>query len=241
MPLVLPGAIILGPRASSAPSNIRQYLASIGKDSWLANWLATSGLAPNSDGSGGAVADGGAWGCWSTFENVASNWKFIQPTSAKRPAYTAGGASFDGLPAVYGNAASWTAYLDSATALNKDYTLLISTEMKNVTGGVISQNLSYGISVYGVANAEPTYHYEGTAAGGNPLPKAVSSTPAGATWLNIRRIAISSGTGTTRYGYAPHLFSWAGSSAWSNALIRQIVFCPKLTASECAQAIQYLV
>lgn len=109
---------------SSSPANISAYLTSIGFTTH-AYWTAASGLAPNSDGSGGTVANNGAVGYWSpAYQTGFSGLLWTQTSSSLRPTYQATGA--DGVPAIRGNGTTLCINLNSTSALDSAHTILLS-------------------------------------------------------------------------------------------------------------------
>ena len=236
MPLLLPGSAAIGPRPASGPATLPAFLASIAKASFYGIYTAGQNMAANSDGSGGAVADGGAVGCWTASDTASWTAKFIQATSASRPAY--GATISGGQPAIYGNGTSWSMALDSATALDRDHTILMSVETMSQNGYVFTQNGDQW-SYYQRSGANPDIYWATNLATGNGLPRAGQG-ELSTTYQRIQRIAISTGSGTAHYGNAMRIFSGA-SAYFATCRIRQIAFVPKLTGLECARALPLLV
>ena len=239
MPLIIPNSLRLGPTgSSSAPASLSAFLTSIGKASWYANWLASLGLDSLSTGLGGAVASGGVVGRWSPLEQVGFNYNFIQATSANRPTYDATICS-DGVPAIYGNGSSWSLSLDSTTALNRDFTILISAETLNASNSYLFSKGGDQWSYYtnSIGNGIP--YYASTTLIADQQIKALSdglSTPG---THRIRKFAMSSGTSTGHYGNALRLLMH-NAAYFAFHRIRGLALVPKLTANECSQALQYL-
>ena len=174
---------------------------------------------------------------WAPVGQVGFNFKFIQPTSASRPAYGAT-VSFGSVPAVYGNGSSWSAYLDTDTALDRDCTILMSVEtFANSNTCLISQG-DYAWTLLSQNYAAPTVWYA-TQEAGDALDCTHTRAPTGTAWQQVRRHAMSSGASTARYGQRIRLLAHS-ASFWSTARIRELIFCPKLTASEQAIALTYL-
>lgn len=235
MPLHIPGSLQLGPRPSSGPSTLVEYLESIGKDSWYGIYEAGYEMYANSDGSGGAVADGGAVGCWGPREQVSFNYKFIQATAASRPLYSTTLSAIG--PTISGNGSSWRSYLNSTTALNLNCTILLHYENSNTEGYIFSQS-GDNWCVYGRANNKPDTYYANSIEIGDSLARAESASSTG-TWTRNRKLAISSGASTARYNNAPFIFA-RSSGAYHASRISNIAFVPTLTASECAKALEFV-
>jgi hypothetical protein len=250
MPLLIPTSAVLGPRPTGGPATLPAYLVSIAKDSFYGIYTPGQNMAPNSDGSGGAVADGGAVGSWSTSEALNWNWKFIQASAAARPAY---GATISPLgPAIYGNGTSQWMKLNSDTALNGGYTVLMSFETTNTAGAVFSQN-GVNFAWRELLNLYPAVYVTGDARLGVALPRAVQeigiaetviAANAATDWKSYRSVAVSSpspGTvaGNALNGFPFVLLSSNGVNLFSSARIAKIAFTPRLTRAECVQAITY--
>ena len=238
MPIILPGSMQLGPRGSSSPATMAAFLSSIGKSSWYGGFLQGQGLVANSDGSGGAVSSGGAVGCWATSQSAGGfSAKWIQATSASRPGYS---TSLSGLgPVVYGNGSSWSLYLDSATALNRDCTILISLETTAASGYLFTQNGDQW-SWYISGNSDPQLYYSTTEVGSALAQAHRNDTLSGAAaWQRARRVAISSGASTSRYG-SPMRILGGASGYFTGSRFAEIWVTEKLTSLECTKALTYL-
>lgn len=195
----------------------------------------------NSDGSGGAVLDGGAVGCWMPCEQVNFNYQFIQSTSAARPGF---GQSISPLgPVVYGNGTSWKMTLNSSTAIDIDCTLLCTGEFSNVgaTGKSLwaQNNFQWSAQISG-SSANPTILFNNSVELGDSLPQCRQVEGNGTTGGRFIRMAISSGAGTERYGSPLTLFSRFSGTYFSPFRLREFAITPRLTASECMSAIACL-
>ena len=227
---------MIGPRPAGGPTTLPAYLTSIGKASFYGIFKPGVNCFANSDGSGGAVATGGAVGCWVAEQAVNWTAKWIQATAASRPLYSTTLSPLG--PTISGNGTSWTMSLDSATALNQDCTILMSVETLNMAGYVFTQN-GDAWSLYTNVGADPD-HYYGTVDLGKGAPQARRSDGTSTAWQRLRRFAVSSGTATTRYGNAMRILGTAGGY-FATHRIAQIAIVPKLTSAECLLATQYLV
>ena len=237
MPILMPGSMQLGPRGSAIPADLVAYLSSISKASWYANFLPGQGMAANSDGSGGSPALNGAVGCWAAYQATGWTAKFIQSTSASRPQYVS--TTYGN--AIAGNGSSWSLVLDSSTALNQDCTVLMSVITSSTSGYIFSHG-NDAWSYYTPPNQPPVIYYNFDTEIGDGLDQAQSRVKpsGGAAWDRRRRVAMSSGSSTSRYGNAPRIIGGNGAY-FSAAKILQIAFVPKLTEAECQQAIRFLV
>ncbi len=230
--LQIAGAVRIGPLAASVPATMVAYLTSIGKASFYARFLAGQGMTANSDGSGGSPADGAAVGCWSAYQANNFTAKFIQATSASRPAY---GASRNGKPGIYGNASSWFLTLNSTTANNQSFTLLASgwTASENATW--ISQNNNALRAVTG------TTAMDGLFVGGavsNAAPQATRKSLSGAG--NAVRLGVTT-TSAAHYHQTMNLFRRSTGVEYSSSTLHELWIVPPLSADEIAQALGYLI
>ncbi len=236
MPILIPDSLQIGPRAAGSPSTLTDYLTSIGKAGSFSRFLASSGLAPNSDGSGGAVADGGAVGYWTPIQQAGLNIKFIQATSANRPAY---GASRDGTPGVYGNASSWWLALDSTTAMNGAHSLLISGLLPAEAATPYSANITQFALTTITTGAEPIL-FTNSQLLGNQLPHVWRKEWKSGVSANRVRFGVAV-SGTAHNNNAPNILRRSNNTNFSSGTIFEIVLIgAPLTAAELDQAVQYL-
>jgi len=234
MPLHLPGSLILGPRAASAaaPATLIAYLTSIGKDSFYARFLAGEAMTVNSDGSGGAVADGGAVGRWSAFQSSNYTARFAQATAAARPGY---GASRDGKPGIFGNVSSWFMALDSTTANNQSFTLLASGWMVMQNASWVSQQ-SQGIAIKTASgNGADTAFMNGAI--NNTTPQVWRKSLSGDN--NSLRMGVTI-TSSGHHNAAMNLWRRSTATEHSSSTLHELWFVPVLTVSEIAAALNYL-
>lgn len=220
--LKVSGSVILGPSASSAPSTPGAYLTSLGK-SWYGDFRASSNIAPLSDGTGGAVADGGPFGCWATYDALSFTSKWVQSNTSLRPTY---GASRDGTPGGYGNGTSAFLALDSTTVLNGPHTVLVS-------GWIVAESAiiySHG----GLSNTwyRPSATTEAVYVGGTTTLTAPQGWQRGLSGANNRTRMGWTTSGTAHNGTAPILWKYNTSSFYSTSTIFQIILCPALTSAE---------
>lgn len=227
----------VGPLGASAPSTLLEYLASVSKANWYALFTPGVNMTANSDGSGGAVALNGSVGCWAADQSLGWTAKFIQATSASRPQYvsTAYGN------AVQGNGSSWSLALDSTTALNLDCTVLLSVITSSTLGYVFSHG-GDAWSYYGPPGQTPMIYYNYDTELGEGLDQAQSriKPSGGASYDRRRKLAISSGVSTSRYGNAARIIGGSGAY-FSASKILQVGFVPKLSETECQNAIRFLL
>lgn len=223
-------------QGGASPADLPAYLQSIGKADWYGIYVPGYQMFANSDGSGGAVADGGAVGYWGPRYQVSFDFKFIQSTSANRPLYS---TTLSGIgPTISGNGSSWSLGLNSTTALNLDCSIICWYENTNSTGYVWTQNLD-GWSHYVRLNSRPDNYYAGSLETGEALTRAESLVSNG-TWIRDRRIVQSSGVSTSRYGTAMRLFNSGLGGSIGSHRIAYLAFVPKLTAAECVKALEYV-
>lgn len=170
----------------------------------------------------------------------AKSWtaKFIQATAASRPQYSVSASSYG--PSIVGNGTSWSLYLDSATALNQDCTILISAETPNAAGYLFTQN-GDAYCVYTRANQATAYYYNfDMDLGESQSQSYLVKPPGGAAWTRRRKIAFASGVSTSRYGNVLRLLGGNGAY-WLAAKILEVAIVPKLTSDQQWAALSYLV
>jgi hypothetical protein len=240
VPLVVNGSHVLGPAASgSGISTLPDYLASIGKNSFYARFVAGTGMYVNADKTGGAVALNGTVGSWEADPANTSNFTayFTQSASGDRPLY----AAANGVNSLYasGNASGDTRYMDlnSTTALNGAYTVicrhpLLARESKtpynhNTTNvmwvtSTTGQPLFASINASGQTTADQVIH-------------VIRNTPA--TTAGNCLIGLSQ-TSTTHNGFAPRLLR--RSTTYSSSAISELWFTPQLTALELDAAMTFI-
>jgi hypothetical protein len=218
------------PQAASSPlANIVEFLQSINKASWYARWIATFGLAPNSDGSGGPVALGGPVGCWAPIQQLGFDFKWIQSITSKRPAY----GLQDGLAAVYGDSTTWALDLNSTTALNGvPHCTFVSFLSKVEAKYIYSHDISEDALQTQTGSAERVL--------------------SGGGYSNGQLIAMSRNyTGTqsrVKYGWrslmqpsgAPRLLDRTSGGSFSGSGLYEVAFTPALTSAEMNEALKYL-
>ena len=228
--LIVPGSLVIGPKpvASSAPATLVDYLTSIGKASWYGRYLASYGLAPNSDGTGGTVALNGAVGCWAPVQQVGFDHKWIQTVTGNRPAYVLS----DSVASITGNGANARMSLSSTTALDGMlYTILISAQIANDAGYPFSHNLTGNALQFQSASA-PRVRSEGM-----NTPQCWQFKKTSGTYPKVRggwtlSTSISPG--------ASGILSSSNGSSFTAGAIMEIVACQALASDEIRLATEYL-
>lgn len=240
MPLVVNGSHVLGPAASgSGITTMPAYLASIGKNSWYARFVAGTNMFVNADLTGGAVALNGTVGSWQAEAANTSNFTayFTQSASGDRPLY----AAANGVNSLYasGNATGDSRHMDlnSTTTLNGNYTVIARHPL-------LARDSKSPYSHNGTAV------YWGSAAGGGNLLAAVGANGtavADQVTHVVRNFAgTSSGnciigvsqTGTGHNGFAPRLLR--RSTSYSASAISEIWFMPVLTDVQLDAAMAFI-
>lgn len=241
MPLVVNGAHVLGPAASSSIATLPAYLASIGKNSFYARFVAGTGMYVNSDKTGGAVALNGAVGSWEADPANTSNFTayFAQSAGTDRPLYAAANG-VNSLYALTNSTLSDSRYmeLNSTSALNGAYTVLCRHPL------LARDNRSpYS------HNGTQVYWNSGTGAGSLFSAAGAAGTTAvdQIIWVVRNTAGTSSGnlvigvsqTGTGHNGFAPRLLR--RTSSYSASAISELWFMPQLTALELDAAMTFIV
>lgn len=238
MPLLIQNSMTLGPRPAAAPSTLVAYLTSIGKASWYGIYEAGYEMYANSDGSGGAVADGGAVGCWGPREQVSFSHKFIQATAASRPVYST--TLYSTGPTVAGNGTSWLIALNSTTALNLECSILTASEYSSTSNNVLwSQGSNW--SLRASTSTGPILYYSGSNATNKYNSFVVCTEAINSATPTSRKVLVgaSSHVGNTgRYNTALTLFN-IGVQYVADG-IRRIAITPRLTQSELIRALSFL-
>lgn len=232
MPLLIDGSLQIGPRGAASITTVPEYLASISKNSWYIGYVAGSGMASNSDGSG-TVSDGGAVGKWSPiyYTSGLDTVAFTQATSGNRPAY---GASRNGLPGIYGDASAWHMNLNSTTQLNGSYTVLIKAWTVLETAHVYSHN-SNGVAWSTATTTQDQFIVNSVQ---TQVSKSVFYTPVPST-TQVANVGWST-TGTAHNGFAPRILMRTSGTAPSSSTIHTLWLVPVLTASEIRGALAFL-
>ncbi|CAB4162381.1 hypothetical protein UFOVP785_33 [uncultured Caudovirales phage] len=226
-------------RGGSSITTLPQYLASIGKNSFYARFVAGTNMFVNADLTGGAVALNGTVGSWQAEAANTSNFTayFAQSASGDRPLY----AAANGINSLYasGNATGDTRYMDlnSTTALNGNYTViarhpLLARDSKtpfshngtavywvSAAGG---GNMIAGIGANGVTAADQVTH----------VIRNVAGTSSGNCIIGVSQ------TGTGHNGFAPRLFR--RTTAYSASAISELWFMPVLTDVQLDAAMAFI-
>lgn len=243
MPLYLPGSVVVGPQSTgtSAPSSLTAYLTSIGKASWYGGYLAGVNMFTASAGGGSAVTTNGeSVGSWLPYKSTGGwNSRFDQSNSSKRPVY---GTNRNGKPGVYGNATDWFLVLNSSTALNQPYTLLLSAWVTCAAGSP---------RLYSHNNQAMAF-YCPTTMGLQPQVNASSSkrdtnanhvfqaSPVDASTVSYRMGWSSAPGSTQHYNNAPYLLSSSAGTSYTDSTIYELWFVPWLTPAEISDALRFL-
>ncbi len=240
MPLVVNGSHVLGPAASgSGITTLPAYLASIGKNSFYARFVAGTNMFVNSDLTGGAVALNGTVGSWQAEAANTSNFTayFTQSASGDRPLYAAAN-SVNSLYAS-GNASGDSRHMDlnSTSALNGAYTVLCRHPLlARDNRAPYSHNGS-------------TFYWSSSTGGGSILSAVAAGGSSAADqciWVLRNTPGTSTGncligasqTGTGHNGTAPRLFR--RTTAYSASAISELWFTPQLTAVELDAAMAFI-
>ncbi len=240
MPLNLPGSVVLGPQSSgtAAPASLTAYLASIGKASWYGGYLAGVSMFSSSSGSGSAVTtDGATVGSWLPYLS-AGGWTslFGQGNSAKKPRF---GTNRNGKPGLYGDADIRNCTLNSNTALNLNYTVLMSAWVTFASGARVFSHYTNSMEFVCPASstASPVIYTSSTAYAAS-ASSVIQTVPVNST-TSAYRVGWSS-TGTGHYNSSPALFSASNNTSYSSSTIHELWFVPWLTPSEISMALTFL-
>ena len=242
MPTIRAGSRFIGPRSaggSSAPSDLPAYLASIGKASFYGGYRGGLNMWGSADTSSPVTGSG------QTVRRWVPNWtaggfsaEWTQSNSPKRPTY---GSSRNGKPGIYGDGSGWLFTLNSITALNLPYTVLMSAWATFEANGTLYSHSDRQVQLrvpIGLTNDPITYV---VTASGSSNAKAVETTPVDSTTAAIRAGLVSSGS--AYYGTAPTLFM--NSNGTANPTSSTIHECwligAALTPREISTALQYLL
>ena len=234
------GSIYAG--GSSGPTTLPYYLASIGKNSFYARFVAGTNMFVNSDLTGGAVALNGTVGSWQAEAANTSNFTayWTQSTAGDRPHY----AAANGINSLYsssnnpaGAADQRHLVLTSTSALNGAYSMLVRLP-------ILARDSRSPYSHNGTA------FYFGTSTGAGSLFAAVSAGGSSAADQVIHSVRNTGGTtsgnalvcvsqtGTGHNGFAPYLLK--RSTGYSSSAISELWLTPQLTAAELGAAMSYI-
>lgn len=233
MPLRIANSLQIGPRA---PNTLAEYLTSIGC-SWFGGFragqnqysISTDQLTPaNTEG-----ASVGQWVPKWTAGGFAA--KFTQPTNAKRPTFS----TLRGVQGILGDATSTFLALDSTTALNRDYTVLIAASMQIVTGQrAYSHNLNRMSLTHSNSGLIQHPMFRDNAYGVT-VPSMQVNTPYDASTSLIKCGWPSTGTG--HFNNAPNLLRASTDTNYSGANFTEIWFVNgTLTNNQIANCLAYL-
>ncbi len=241
MPLIIPGSTRLGPAASgSGITTLPAYLASIGKNSWYAQFLAGTEMYVNSNKTGGAVALNSTVGSWAPNPSNTSNFTAYWTQAGGAAAYPYYAAS-NGINSLVGtgNDAGDARYFDlsSTTALNGAYTVICRHPFVARDGkSPYAHNTS---SVYWATGTGSTQLFSIVSAAATTVADQVihviRNTPATSGGNAI--IGISQ-TGTAHNNTAPRLLR--RSTGYSITSISELWFVPQLTSVELDAAMAFI-
>lgn len=224
---------------SSAPSTLPAYLASIGKNSWYARFIAGTNMWTGATLNGSAASLNGTVGSWGVDSGNTSNFSayWTQASAADQPYYqAANGVNSLYAPTNAGAGDSRHMQLSSTTALNGAYSLLIRVPyMARDNRWFYSHNGAH----FGVSSLT----------GSNNLFTATSNNSAVMDQITcaVRNAAgTSSGnaligitqSGTGHNNSAPYLLK--RSSQYSSSGISEIWLMPALTANEIDAAMTFV-
>lgn len=236
MPLHLPGSIQIGPHASgSTPTDIPSLLASFGV-TWYGGFRkglllftsATDQLTPATLGM-----SVGQWAPSWTAGGFSAKW--VQTTSSKRPSYE----SVYGSNGIRGDGTSVWLQLDSSTALNRAYTVLIAAAVPGTVASTIySHNVSrMRFSSPSGTTGTPSIYADNVT--GVTINSVLSTTPIDASNAGYR--AGWRSAGSSFYNNVPNLLRLSSGSGYSDASITETwLIDGLLTNSQIAQCLPLL-
>ena len=243
MPLVINGSHTLGPAASgSGITTLPAYLASIGKNSFYARFVAGTNMFVNADLTGGAVALNGTVGSWQAEAANTSNFTayWTQSTAGDRPHY----AAANGINSLYsssnnpsGAADQRHLVLTSTSALNGAYSIIVRLPiLARDSRSPYSHN---GTALYFGTSTGAGSLFAGIGAGGSTsadqITHCVRNT--GGTTSGNALVCISQ-TGTGHNGVAPYLLK--RSTQYSSSAISELWLTPQLTTNELDAAMTFV-
>lgn len=220
--------------SASPPGTLPAYLTSIGKDSWYGGFLAPNNLYSDISNTIPVTTDGAAWRNWLPYQSAGGfSASFGQTTGSRRCAL---GTSRNGKPGVYANGVDWYASLDSTTALNRPYTVLMSAwvPMTAITG-----IYSHNISSHALLSSTGTPTIRANGVSGPSVESVFQSTPPASGTTIACRIGWST-NGTGHYNNSPNLFRFSNNQAYSDSTIHELWFTERLTAAEITEALKFL-
>lgn len=242
MSLRIPGSTRLGPRSSgSSITTLPAYLASIGKNSWYARFVAGTNMFVNSDLTGGAVALNGIVGSWQAEAANTSNFTayWSQSNAANRPHYATANSvnclySSTNNPAGVGDTRHLQ--LTSTTALNGAYSFLIRLPIyeRDSRTPYSHNNVFYFVSSSGAGSLFASVVASGFTAA-DQVPHVYRNTP-GTSSGNL--LMGMSQTGTGHNGTAPYVLR--RSTTYSASAISELWLVPQLTANELDAAMTFV-
>ena len=244
MPLIVPGSMQIGPRpsGSSAPATLPEYLASIGKNSWYARFVAGTNMWTGATLNGSAASLNGNVGSWGVDSSNTSNFSayWTQSTGGNQPYYRAA----NGINSLYavennpsGAAETRHLQLSSTTALNGDYTVIVRHPiLARDSRTPYSHNAT---AFYWTTSTGSGQFLSGMGAGGSTSADQIiwvtRNTPGSSSGNCI--IGISQ-TGTGHNNNAPYLLR--RSTTYSSSAISEIWFTPQLTVTELDAAMTFI-
>lgn len=235
MPILTPGMTTLGPAGGSSITTLPAYLASIGKNSFYARFVAGTNMYVNADKTGGSpTLDSGTVGSWDYDAANTSNWSayWSQSNAADRPRYMTAG----GVASIAGNADSHHIDLNSTTALNGTYSVLIKyTLLARDSRALFSHNVTACHISSSAGSAQLFSIAANGASVADQIIQVSRNSPGTSSGKGIVGVTQN---GTGHNGTAPRLFR--RSSTYSNSAISEIWFMPALNAEELDDAMTFI-
>lgn len=231
---------IYAPSGGSSITTLPQYLTSIGKDSWYAQFLAGTEMYVNNNKTGGPVSLNNTVESWAPNPANTSNFTayWTQAGGAAAAPYYAASNGVNSLVGT-GNDGGGSRYMDlsSTTALNGAYTVICRHPFLARDGR--SPYSHQATTVYWTTGSGSTQLFGVIAAGGTTSPDqiihVVRNTPATSGGNAIFGL---SATGTGHNNNAPRLFR--RSANYSATSISELWFIPLLTAIELDGAMAFI-
>lgn len=236
------GAAKVGGRPTGAISTLPAYLASIGKNSWYARFVAGTAMWTNNNLTGSAVSLNGNVGSWGVDSSNTSNFTayWTQTFVGNYPVY----ATANDVNSLY------TSSNDPLGAGDTRHLQLSSTTVLNGAYTVIMRHPILARDTRTPYSHNNTSVYWGTSNGGGSILAGIGAS--GTTvadqviWVLRNAPGTSSGnciigvstTTTGHNGFAPYLLR--RGSSYSSSAISEIWFTPQLTAAELDAAMTFV-
>lgn len=243
MPLIVPGSMQIGPRpsGSSAPATLPEYLASIGKAAWYAQFVAGTNMWTGSALNGSAISLNDAVGSWGVNSSNTSNFSayWTQATSGDRPYYRAA----NGINSLYAIENSPTGaqetrnlQLSSSTVLNGTYSILMRIPiLARDNRPLYSHNNTNAAIISGLGSNLLLNLYSNNSQVADQITSVARN--AAGTSSGSCLVGLSQ-SGTGHNNNAPYLLK--RSTQYSSSAISEIWFMPQLTATELDAAMTFI-